>query len=161
MTPIPEVTSKVPLPTDMSSHNFPNSKGGGGDPVQDPLPKYSSYEAHHPGPTAVQEYNYTAHVQRRQSSPMRRFCTAFAFAILAWVLISALVQSMMVITHYGTQFASTVSCASLRIVLHSRRMTLSRTNGPATKSFRSPPTWSVSDAHGAMRSRDTPSSGLR
>jgi hypothetical protein len=96
MSQTPEVTSKVYI-----GGNSPK----GGDRVQhprsDPPLKDSSYEAF---PTvAVQEYHYyTGHVQRRRSSA-RRFCTSFAFVIL----VTALLQTMMVIARYGMQFMDT------------------------------------------------------
>ncbi|KIL63997.1 hypothetical protein M378DRAFT_78834 [Amanita muscaria Koide BX008] len=49
---------------------------------------------------------------------MRRFCTAFAFAILLWVLISALIQSLLVVTKYSSQLVSIVSDSRIFIDIH-------------------------------------------
>lgn len=74
-------------------------------PQLDSPPSYGSYEARESYSSHMYPVGHHGQPPRR-NTPMRRFCTAFAFAILLWVLISALIQSLLVVTKYSSQLVS-------------------------------------------------------
>lgn len=115
-SPIPDPSSNIPATRPSSA--FPSEKGA--DLLDHQLPpSYAPFvQQPYPGqPIPILPHFYVCPAQHheqpnRRRRLLRRFFVTFAFGVTIWILVSALIRSVMLVTHFNATSVSNPAHAS-------------------------------------------------
>ena len=151
-----------PIPSNIPAKDQGNSLSSEKDADLRP-PSYAPYEVAKPylgQPYHTLPHFYVSPTQQQYQQPapckrstIRRFLTAFAFAVTIWALMNALVHSIQIVTRFNATFVGSLP----HIHYPDANGTLLRTTGLKTRTFLFHPTSNAYDVPGAIKPTRSPS----